>query len=295
MNKHLHPDDRYLVDASTQFRDYILMPYRPAASSIGKLHSQSLFFHVLRALDCSSLIQPICRRLQEVLGTDQTVWGLKYGPQGWSIEWYFYNFLENNAENLSQATRISDALRDIIQIPGDVPESIPYFMCSFEIVARQAQAGIAQPWRIYTRTGDKHRKESGFSYRVERDLIMENHYWFYTAKNREDLADVIYRLQNSFRAGDRRYHKILLPKQLRPCHTICYAVKPLSDGLYFSRIHTDQVIWFFKHHWKHELGKVFEHNREEFEHLRWDLGIDFCAPTPTTRARINKFGIYGVL
>jgi hypothetical protein len=295
MSDVFHQDDVILETSQTRHRDYILMPYKPIDFTEGKLHNQTVFHHVVRGLDCHQLIRPICQRLENFLGADKSVWGVKYGPNGWSVEFYFYNFTENSLTEKAKGTSITKALKDLIAIPGNIPEEIPYFMCSFEIDAESLRRKQALPWRIYTRTGDVYRQECGFSFRVEDTLILENHYWFYYANKEQQLADVVYRLKNAFRAGNQKSHKILLPKELRDCHTICYAVKPHSDSLYFSRITTKQLIWFFEHRWKHPLKDILVKSQDALSHLKWDLGIDFSANRPTDLVSINKIGLYGVL
>ena len=126
--------DLHYETESTRHRDYILMPYEPVESTVGKLHNQTLFWHIVRTLGWAEFIVPICSRLREFLGEDETVWGVKYGPNGCSIEFYFYNFNENSESNLSQVTRINQALDGLLSIPGKVFEEVGYFMCSFELV-----------------------------------------------------------------------------------------------------------------------------------------------------------------
>ena len=88
--------DIYLETKDTKHRDYILMPYAPLyGSTVGKLHNQTLFWHIVRGLGWRDFIRSICDALVEFLGPDETVWGVKYGPQGCSVEFYFYNFTQN--------------------------------------------------------------------------------------------------------------------------------------------------------------------------------------------------------
>jgi hypothetical protein len=121
-------------------------------------------------------------------------------------------------------------------------EASPYFMWSFEITADGLRRGHADDPRIYLGSGDRARKTCGFSYHVSPDgYRMENHYWFYPPQVRSELDDVYARLRYSPRAGTVDAGRALIPKALERCHTICYAVKPAADGLYFARITTPEL------------------------------------------------------
>jgi len=291
----LHADDRIAETPATKHRDYILMSYEPRCPPAGRLQAQSLFRASLRQTGWLEAVWPLCERLQATLGPDETVWGIKWGPGGPSVEFYFYNFVANGPDNPASAAAVTAALAAQVAFPHPVDEAIPYFMCSFEVTAEAIADGRAEAWRIYTRTGDEHRREAGFSWRVEERPVLENHYWFYFARKADELADVVHRLANSFRAGDRRSQARLLPPQLRDCHTLCYAAKPHSDALYYSRISTEQLGWFFEHRFPHPLGALVRAHSDELAHLSWDVGVDFRSDRPGGTVTIDKVGLYGVL
>jgi hypothetical protein len=290
----LHPDDRLTTATTTRHRDYILTAYEPRCDPTGKLHAASLLRHVLRQ---EGLLEawPLCARLQEHLGEDETVWGFKYGPAGFSLELYFYNFDQNAPGNLKSVTALSEALSPLLKFDSHMDESQPYFMCSFEIDAATMARGDGGHFRVYIRSGDKNRQQCGFSYRLEGDaLVLENHYWFYLVEKPGDLEDAVRRVRESPRSGDKTCWSTLLPKYLRECFTICYAVKPRSDSLYYSRVSTAQLARFVATQ-RPELQQLLLSHEGDLEHLSWDIGFDFAAASSASSLTIEKFGVHGVL
>ncbi len=87
-----------------------------------------------------------------------------------------------------------------------------------------------------------------------------------------------------------------MPAHLRHCFTICYAVKPRTDGLYYSRISGEQLVTFLREHRPGMLCEILTEHASELDHLRWDLGFDFAATSPAaSEMTIDKLAIHGVL
>ncbi|MEQ9319059.1 MAG: hypothetical protein RIF41_07855 [Polyangiaceae bacterium] len=295
MGWELHPADRIAVRPDAAHRDYILTPYEPPADPTGGLEPESLLRAMLRERGMLDGALPVIGALQEALGRDETVWGAKYGPSGFSVELYFYNFTQNEAGNPKSVTALKEALAPSLRFGSALDESKPYFMCSFEISEESLARGDGGHFRIYCRTGDEARREAGFSYRVEgSELVLENHYWFYEAAKTEELEDAVRRVVASPRSGAKPCWSVLLPKYLRECHTICYAVKPRHDSLYYSRIRTGQLARFLSRHGHAPLAALLREHERDFAHLVWDLGFDFCAAPSAESLTIDKLGIHGI-
>ena len=295
MGWELCPEDRVLVAPGTLHRDYILTPYEPPVDPAGRLQPESLLRALLRERGLLEAALPVMASLQEALGRDETVWGAKYGPNGFSVELYFYNFTQNAADNDKSVTRLQEVLRPHLRFSGRLDEAKPYFMCSFELDEAALRSGEGGCFRIYGRTGDEARREGGFSYRVEGDaLVLENHYWFYEAAKKEELEDAVRRVVASPRSGQKSCWGTLLPKYLRECFTLCYAVKPCHDGLYYSRIRTGQLARFLRRHGHAPLAALPAHHEAHLAHLVCDLGFDFAAAPSATSLTIDKLGIHGI-
>ena len=295
MGWELHPADRIAVRPDAAHRDYILTPYEPPADPTGGLAPESLLRSMLRQEGMLDAALPILDALQEALGHDETVWGAKYGPAGFSVELYFYNFTQNDAGNPKSVSALKEALSPHLRFGSTVDESKPYFMCSFEFSAESLARGDGGCFRIYCRTGDEARREAGFSYRIDgSELVLENHYWFYEAAKPEELEDAVRRVVASPRSGSKSCWSTLLPKYLRECYTICYAVKPRHDSLYYSRIRTAQLARFLRRHGHAPLATLLTEHERDFAHLVWDLGFDFAAAPGAAHLSIDKLGIHGI-
>ena len=254
--------------------------------------------HGLRAAGCLSRIWPIVESVQRHLGRDETVWGLKYSPERLlGCELYFYNNADNPPGHPMAVTKLVEVLAPHVRVDSVLDESIPYFMCSVDFDVDDPQAGADDGFRIYVGTRETGRTPAGFSYRVKGDVLSaQNHYAFYYADRPEDLADVRGRLASSPRAGSEAHHRELLPEYLLPCRTVCYAVKPGHDGLYFSRVTTAQLTAFLSRHLEGPLKDLLSTHADEFAHLRWDLGFDYCIARDSDEPlRLPKMGVYGVV
>lgn len=263
---------------------------------MGKLHPASVLRALLRENDMLGA-WPICETLRARLGHEETVWGFKLGPEGASLELYFYNFDQNGPENPKSVTRLSQLLAEELRFDAGMDEAQAYFMCSFEITKESLKSGRGGSFRVYVGSGDEARRECAFSYRVEAaSLALENHYWFYRADRPAELADAVRRLKRSPRAGGKVCWGRLMPRHLRACFTICYAVKPNADGLYYSRISNEQLVTFLREHRPGMLAELLAAHAHELDHQRWDLGFDFAAASPSAEAiEIRKLALHGVL
>ena len=288
-------EDRLPELPDTQHRDYILTAYEPRCDPKGRLHAGSLLKHLLRVEELDAW--PLIEALRAHLGPDETVWGAKWGPKGFSLELYFYNFTENAEGTRARATDLARVVAPWVTVAGAVDESLPYFMCSFEISAKSLAQKTCEPFRLYLRSGDRHRRECGFSYRAEaRDhLVLENHYWFYFAKKPEELEDAVRRVRSSPRSGGKKCWSVLVPPGLRDCFTVCYAVKPHADGLYYSRISSVQLAPFLARHEHPRLAELLTEHDSDFAHVSWDLGFDFNAAPGAPELSIDKLAVHQVV
>ena len=290
----IDPRDQIRVTAETAHRDYVLTDYTPSVDPIGRLQPVSLFRHGLRAVGWLDAIWPICEALIQTVGPDNTVWALKYGSDGPGVEFYLFNNRANNPPGPLSIAPVARALEPFGRFPQLCEERVPYFMWSFEVSLEGLAAGRFSPIRLYLDTGEDRRTPGGFSYRLEDgQALLENHYSFY--RPQEELADARRRLARSPRSGRAEAWRGLMPRYLCDCHTICYAVKPRRDGLYFARIQSSQLARFLRMTHKTALADVLEEHAEDFAHCVWDLGFDFALPESAETTAIEKMAFHGVL
>lgn len=287
----LHPDDRIAETGRSKFRDYILTDYEPRAEPVGRLRSESVYRWALRENGLLERCWPAVEALVAHLGPDETVWGIKWGPGGFTTELYFYNNANNPTGHPMQCTTLSEVLAPWLTIDSVVDERLPYFMCSIDLDAA-ALEDPALGWCVYLGTGEQRRKQSGFSYRIHGvHHTLENHYWFYDP--RTELDEVSRRLRTSPRirrnTGDRA-----MPLYMLDCHTVCVAIKPHHDGFYMSRLTTEQARRFCAEHGLHAVASLFEAHADDLAHLCWDIGYDVRLDDDGNEL-IEKVGVYGIL
>lgn len=269
-------EDRLPLGAAA-LRDYIRCDYPPAAPRrADSLHPAALLRHLLRAADRLDA-WPVVEACRALLGPEEVVWGVKLGAR-FQVELYFYNPTANAPGNPARVDRIAAALAPFGAFPALADESLPYFLVSFEV-----GLGGFSPWRLYLGTGERGRPPSGFSYRLEALPRFENHYQFYAAADAAQRADALGRIVRAMHA--RGWD----PGALLDCHTVCWAVKPHADGLYFSRLDTETLATGVAG--LDEAGaELAAHLRATpgYAPLRWDLGLDFVA------GRVVRFAVHGV-
>src|ERR1700677_1301635 len=112
------PDDRYF--------DYCLEPYRPRRSWRGKLRPENLLWRSLAvggALD--GLRPPLCA-LQDTLGRDMTVGGVKW--DGARLFWEIYVYDPDKEDPNATLHGLARALRPWFRVLPQPRETIPYQM-----------------------------------------------------------------------------------------------------------------------------------------------------------------------
>ena len=169
------PDDRYF--------DYCLEPYRPRRSWRGKLRSENLLWRSLAvggALD--GLRAPLCA-LQDTLGRDMTVWGVKW--DGARLFWEIYVYDPDKEDPNATLGGLARALRPWLRLLPQPRESVPYQMVSFDLDASVVARGLIEEVNLYLTGGPGHAGRS-YKARSEGAFELENTYRFLDAKREID-------------------------------------------------------------------------------------------------------------
>ena len=277
------PDDLYY--------DYCLWPYAPIASPEGKLRSSNLLYHSFEIAQAPDSAYGLVDALRQEIGMFNTVWGIKHigGELRW--EYYFYDYRRRARER--SITKVLRAFNPFIPCAVPANERLHYFMFSLdvsnELLARSRD--LNEVHMYIGNTGST--VSSGICYSVTAGgTRLENFYFFFDAKTERDkiLTKITSSafVDMSVIAMDR-----LLWPELRDCGVIVVANKQLNDGLYFSRITVDQLIFFLKR-MKYPASHVafVEANRDRLDHLLFDAGIDYRMEDGDLR--ILKSGYYGI-
>lgn len=265
------PTDRYF--------DYCLEPYRPRTTTRGKARSENLLWH---ALDLSGMSEarPVLLALQKGLGRDMTVWGWKFdGDQSW-VELYFYDPQREDAR--ATVAGLREILAPFLALKPEVPSWVRTMMVSFDLKPSTFESGTIEEINVYLNTGtDEH---AGRSYRVgvtddagkTGEPQLDNTYRFLPPK--QEIDTVLSLLQSSmfidYEASPTVLSKVLMPT-LFACKRICIAKKRHSDGVYYSGIDIDQLLWFLKtFEYPAPIQEFVRRHRARFDHLCFDVGID---------------------
>ena len=277
------PDDLYY--------DYCLWPYAPIASPEGKLRSSNLLYHSFEIAQAPDSAYGLVDALRQEIGMFNTVWGIKHigGELRW--EYYFYDYRRRARER--SITKVLRAFNPFIPCAVPANERLHYFMFSLdvsnELLARSRE--LSEVHMYIGNTGST--VSSGICYSVTAGgSRLENFYFFFDAKTEGDkiLTKITSSafVDMSLIAMDR-----LLWPELRDCGVIVVANKQLNDGLYFSRITVDQLLFFLKRMEYPASHVAFvEANRDRLDHLLFDAGIDYRMEDGDLR--ILKSGYYGI-
>lgn len=277
------PNDRYF--------DYCLQPYRPRRPTAGCLRSENLLWHSLEVAGCRDRLHPPLLAIQQALGPDMTVWGVKFDGQKLWWELYFYDPLkEDSAATVSE---LANTLSPWIDGFPRIPETIPYMMASFDLDSEILSRRSVREVNLYLTGTELH---EGRSYRVtERGSELENTYRFLEAKR--ESKDILSLLKSSafvdYSQG-ATLAKVLFP-ELFACKRICVAKKRTCDAIYFSGIDVDQLLWFLRRfEYPATIRRLIQDHRERLEHLFFDVGIDY-AMTPAGDIVYRKTSYYGTM
>jgi hypothetical protein len=277
------PDDRYF--------DYCLEPYRPRRAWQNKLRSENLLWLSLAVGGTLDALRPPLLALQDLLGRDMTVWGIKWDGARLFWEIYVYDPLKEDPN--ATLREIARHLDPWLHFSPRPPETIPYRMVSFDLDdAVHAQKTIEEV-NLYLMGGPGH---SGRSYKARPGgFELENTYRFFEAKREVDQLLPLLKASVYVDYSDpARLSKVLIP-ELFACKKICVAKKRLRDGIYFSGIAVPQLLFFLKRFsYPEPIVDFVSRRRESFEHLAFDVGIDYAA-SEAGGVAYPKTSFYGTL
>ncbi len=273
-------------------RDYCLWEYPPRTDAEGKLHSSNLLFQSFAATGLQQVLMPVCEAIRSAIGCHQTVWGIKWDNQQISWEFYFYDY--ERLDRQVSVSRLVEVLSPFVQCDLRISEDRLYFMFSLDVDASWGQPG-AELEEINIYMGNVGSQvSSGLSYSLTRDgLRFDNLYHFFDAKRQREEA--IDKLVCSAHVDLPGYplDSILLP-ELQDCDVWVVANKRECEGIYFSRIGVDQLLWFLQRFGYPEalLGYARQH-RQQLDHLCFDVGLDYhCCDGEVVFHKTAYYGVF---
>lgn len=271
--------------------DFCLWPYPAQAPGSGKLRSVNLLFNSFAESRLGPQASEIVSAIRREFGLLRTVWGIKQASGTISWEFYFYDY-----ERTARSRSVSGLLRAVQPWLGSeivADEGLPYFMFSIDLSGDQlCSSGTIDEVQIYIgNVGSS--VSSGICYGLAGDSIrLKNFYFFFDARQEMELIEG--KVQSSAYLGEGAcpIDEILLP-ELRDCDVIVVANKTDRDGVYFSRIRVNQLIWFLRRMgFPHAEVEWIERNRDRLDHMLFDVGFDYRMEAGCLK--VVKSAYYGV-
>jgi hypothetical protein len=273
------------------FFDYCLWEYKPVKPPAGKLRSVTLLYQSFETAGKQKRIYDIIEAIRNGIGYSKTVWGVKVkdGVLFWELYFYDYERIERSVS----ITKLTEVLKPFAKCDLVFNEGIPYFMFSIDLdESLTGSPGEFNKFNIYIgNTGCA--VSSGLSYKLTlKSYEFENLYYFYNAH--EEINDIKGKIACSAHMDltKIKIDEIIWP-ELQECHCIVVANKRHNDGIYFSRIRIEQLLFFLKKlQYPKEIVSFIEDNRFQLDHLLYDVGFDYRMIDG--RLQILKGSYYGI-
>lgn len=275
-------------------RDYCLWPYDPIEPvSENALRSSALLYHSFAVAGVSDRMIALCDVLHEQVGPFNTVWGVKHADGELSWEFYFYDY--KRMERVFDTASFINSTRGLLNVTAPAGDDHPYFMFSVGIDDRNVVGAVPVDQLDLYIGNPGSAVSSGICYGLTQDgFNMRNFYFFFDAK--EHFHDIRAKIVSNAHVPLKqlRIEDIMWPK-MEAAKVVVVANKRFNDGLYFSRIPVDCLLYFMERlNFPEELRDYAVRNRDNLAHHLFDVGYDYL-PDPNGGLRYLKGSYYGLL
>lgn len=280
-----------LTAADDRYYDYCLWEYTPVTNPQGKLRSINLLNNTFASEAIGPHAAEVIAAIRQAFGMSRTVWGVKQENGKISWELYFYDY--DRQQRARSITQLLQVIKPWIACDLTVRESSDYFMFSIDL-NHALLNDCAQMDELQMYMGNVGSTvSSGICYAVTKDaMTMKNFYFFFDAGTQ--AREIVDKVRSSVYLDLAHFDldTVLWP-ELRECQTIVVANKRNHDGVYFSRITIDQLLFFLrKMQFPAEQIAFAEQHRARLDHLLYDVGIDYRMENGVVR--VLKSAYYGV-
>ncbi|MEB0135163.1 hypothetical protein QN362_07450 [Actimicrobium sp. CCC2.4] len=280
-----------ITTADERYVDYCLWDYIPVAAPVGKWRSVNLLRDSFAYAEMGAPAFALVEAIRQAFGPSRTVWGVKFEGGRLSWELYFYDY--DRQQRTRSVTRLLDVIRPWMASTLQVNEARDYFMFSIDLDRTVLEQGRPlELLQLYIgNVGST--VSSGICYDVKAQaMTLKNFYFFFDA--RTQVRQIIDKVRSSAYLDLSRFEldRVLWP-ELRECQTIVLANKRHHDGVYFSRITIDQLLFFLRRlDYPAALVATIAQQRAQLDHLLYDVGFDYRMEDGVLR--ILKSAYYGV-
>lgn len=271
--------------------DFCLWQYPGRQSGNERLRSISLLANSFDAEQLGLRAQEIVLAIRREMGDLRTVWGVKQAGTEISWELYFYDYARCQRER--SVPCLLSAIRPWISSELPSIEGQPYFMFSVDLPRQLlCEGGMLRKVQMYIgNIGST--VSSGICYEVSPDATcLRNFYFFFDA--RREMQEIEGKVLSSAFLDQSIFElQSVLRPELLDCEVIVVANKSDRDGVYFSRIRLDQLLWFMRWMGYPQAQTNFiEAHRERLDHMLYDVGFDYRMEDG--QLKIIKSAYYGV-
>lgn len=276
-----------------RYFDYCHKPYLPIATSRGKYLPDNLLDNSIQETHYAKAFLRLKKKIVAAIGPWNTVWGVKWDGGALSWEFYFYNHkIKTDSIRTTNLLKVLSSQFIIPDLSKINFERFPYFMWSLDI--NKDVLGSRKIQGVHAYVSGRADVLQGSSYYCRNTgYEFENHYDFFRIP--QDMDQMMDKIQNSvvFSLEGASFIKRDLVKRLLPCSTVCLAIKKNQEGVYFSRVNVDQLIYFLEYFSYPDL--IVDHvkrERKKLDHLLFDVAFD-CALNKG-KIVLGKSSYYGV-
>jgi len=237
-------------------------------------------------------LKPAVEAIQRSLGPDLTVWGIKWNGSTLHSELYFYDPKKEAPE--ASVAEIKKTLAPFFAFEPSVADDVPYMMASFDLTRETVEKRAISELNLYL-TGEP--GHAGRSYKLRAgSMELENVYRFIEPKRDIDQLLSLVKSSSFVDFGDpRMLAKVVIP-ELFACKKVCVSKKRTADAIYYSGITIDQLRWFLERfEYPEPVVRFVRNNSARFEHLYFDVGLDYRTDPQTGRLVYPKTSYYGTL
>ncbi|MGB0497336.1 MAG: hypothetical protein ACPGID_03270 [Rubricella sp.] len=276
---------------SDPHRDYCLWDYEPPQSRLpGALRTSALLYQSFAWAGVSERMIALTDAIRGCLGPFNTVFGVKWAGGRMSWEFYVYDYARQ--ERRVSLKTFSEALKPHLRLPACLPDQQPYFMFSIEVDEAVLAAGKLDLIDIYIGIPGA-TVSAGMCYGVTDEAVeLRNLYHFYDAAR--DGEAILHNLYSSIHVPPDVPPERFLWPEMQGVQTIVVGTKRFNDGLYFSRISVEQLLFGLRRlEFPAPIVTYLEENRDRFAHYLFDLGYDYLVEGDAVKPIKGSF--YGLL
>jgi hypothetical protein len=281
-------DDLVYTTNTDQYFDYCLYPYKPITYTENKLKSINLLKNAIKYTSLTKEINLIIKKIQEEIGENKTVYGIKNEKGKISFELYFYNY--NKKDPSINISRIKKILEPHLKISVQPNEKLNYFMFSIELTEKEIMGKNIEGIDVYFSGHGPFPTGPCYSL-IEKKMKMKNSYVFFNTN--ENMIQIINKIKQSAFIDFQKINlnQIIIP-ELVNCKRICVSNKQENDCIYYSGLNINQLIFSLKYlDYPKEIINFIESNKNKLDHLIYDVGFDYVMEE--NKLKIIKSGYYG--